>query len=201
MHDDARLTVRGEATRARIVGMAAELIFARGVSATSLDDVLAASGTSKSQMYHYFADRDALVAAVARYQTGRVLDVQRDMLADAVSLDALHRWRDMVLSIARITGCAGGCPVGSLASQLGHDDALRRELQESFTEWEAMLHAYFERLRGAGVLRLDADSGRLATALITAFQGGCLLAQTARAIRPLEISLEMALEHVMRQCA
>ena len=46
---------------------AAELVAERGVEGTSLDEVLAAAGASKSQLYRYFAGRDELVeAAVAR---------------------------------------------------------------------------------------------------------------------------------------
>jgi TetR/AcrR family transcriptional regulator, transcriptional repressor for nem operon len=50
------LTVRGAATRARIVEAAAALIYEHGVERTSLDDVMAASGASKSQLYHYFVE-------------------------------------------------------------------------------------------------------------------------------------------------
>ena len=50
------LTARGAATRARIVEAAADLIYARGVEQTSLDEVMATSGVSKSQLYHYFAE-------------------------------------------------------------------------------------------------------------------------------------------------
>ncbi len=56
-----RLTARGAATRARIVAAAASLVYERGFAGTSLDDVMAATGTSKSQLYHYFADKDALI--------------------------------------------------------------------------------------------------------------------------------------------
>src|SRR6516225_2467679 len=60
-------TGRGRASRERIVERAAELVAERGVEGTSLDEVLAAAGASKSQLYHYFAGRDELVeAAVAR---------------------------------------------------------------------------------------------------------------------------------------
>ena len=38
----------------------------------SLDDVIAAAGVSKSQLYHYFADKDDLVRAVIARQTARV---------------------------------------------------------------------------------------------------------------------------------
>ncbi|WP_345125010.1 helix-turn-helix domain-containing protein [Streptomyces chiangmaiensis] len=50
-------------TRSRIVEAAAELFHVDGVHAVTLDDVRAASGTSKSQLYHHFADKDELVRA------------------------------------------------------------------------------------------------------------------------------------------
>ena len=47
-------TGRGRASRERIVEHAAELFAERGVAGASLDDVLAAAGAGKSQLYHYF---------------------------------------------------------------------------------------------------------------------------------------------------
>ena len=40
-------TARGAATHSRVVNAAADLIYARGVDRTSLDDVMAESGVSK----------------------------------------------------------------------------------------------------------------------------------------------------------
>src|SRR5271154_2775552 len=87
-------TARGMATRARIVDAAANLMRARGVSNTSLDAVLAASNASKSQLYHYFADKDGLVLAVVERQAERVLAAQEALLRDLTSLAGLRRWRD-----------------------------------------------------------------------------------------------------------
>jgi AcrR family transcriptional regulator len=52
-----RLTAREAATRDRIVLAAADLMYAKGVNATTLDDVRAATGTSKSQLYRHFPTR------------------------------------------------------------------------------------------------------------------------------------------------
>src|SRR5246500_2343981 len=88
------LTARGAATRARIVEAAADWICAHGVEHPSLDDVMAASGVSKSQLYHYFADKDALVLEVIARQTGRVLQSQQPHLGALDSLRALKSWRN-----------------------------------------------------------------------------------------------------------
>src|SRR5579864_1482741 len=108
------LTARGAATRSRIVEAAAELIYTQGVEGTSLDDVMAASGVSKSQLYHYFADKDALVLEVIARQTERVLDGQRPHLEALDSLPALKAWRDTFVRLNKAAQYRG-CPLGSLA--------------------------------------------------------------------------------------
>ena len=77
-----RLTSRGAATRERIVAGAAALIYERGVASTSLDDIMAATRTSKSQLYHYFADKDALVLVVIRHQLDQIIAGQETELRD-----------------------------------------------------------------------------------------------------------------------
>ena len=60
----AASTPRGKRTRDTIVDAAAALMYVDGVAGTSVDKVLAASGAGKSQMYHYFKNKEQLVAAV-----------------------------------------------------------------------------------------------------------------------------------------
>src|SRR5262245_12328379 len=130
-------TSRGAATRARIVTVAAELMRAQGVANTSLDTVLAASDTSKSQLYHYFADKDALVLAVIRRQTECVLATEGASPSELTSIAALRRWRDGVIEQTRARDGAGGCPLGSLVSELAESPRSRALLNEGFTRWEA----------------------------------------------------------------
>ena len=75
-----RLTARGAAMRERIVSAAADLVWAQGAGETSLDDVMQKSGASKSQLYHYFADKDALLREAAALQTKRVLATHGQLL-------------------------------------------------------------------------------------------------------------------------
>lgn len=197
-----RLTTRGAATRARIVAAAADLVFARGVAGTSLDDVMAASATSKSQLYHYFDDKDALLREVIAFQTRRVLDFQGPQLHHLDSLAGLRAWRDAIVTSNRTRQGAGGCPLGSLASELADssEDA-RVLLVDSFRSWEAPLAAGLGRMRRRGDLAADADPAVLATAIMAALQGGLLLAQTMRDSQPLALALDMALEHVAHRTA
>jgi AcrR family transcriptional regulator len=82
-------TRQGRGTRERIVRAAAELMAERGGAATSLDDVIGATGASKSQLYHYFGDKRGLVQAVVEFQCAAVLGGQAHALA------SVNRWPDL----------------------------------------------------------------------------------------------------------
>jgi AcrR family transcriptional regulator len=193
----ARLTARGEATRARILRAAVDLMYVKGVGTTTLDDVRAASGTSKSQLYHHFTDKDALVRAVVADQAGDVLERQEQQLRRLSSFRGLERWRDAIVQRNALRNGAYGCPLGSLASELSdqNEDA-RKTLAKVFETWEKLLAAGLERMRAAGVLRPGANPETLAVGVMAALQGGYLLAQTAHDTTRMEIALDMALDHV-----
>lgn len=195
----ARRTAQGEATRARIIDAAADLMFARGAAGTSLDDVLAATATSKSQLYHYFADKDGLILAVIARQTDRVLADQAPYLHQLDSLAGLRRWCDAIIALQREHRGVGGCPIGSLASELADTtEPARALLIDSFARWEGMIRAGLQTMHDASRLRPDADPAGLAAAVIAALEGGLLLTQTTRSTRHLELALGMAIEHIAR---
>lgn len=197
-HDPpAALTGRGRATRERITAAAAELMHARGVARTSLDDVLAATGTSKSQLYHYFGDKSDLVRAVVARQAEAVLQAQQPELDAIDSFAALLRWRDKLVALQERHGCSRGCPLGSLATELaGSDELGRQALVAAFSAWQDRLRAGLATLRDRGELDGHANLDALALGLLTAAQGGLLLAHTTRSVRPLEVALDTALGQV-----
>ena len=190
------LTARGAATRSRIVDAAADLIYAHGVEGTSLDQVMAQSGVSKSQLYHYFADKDALILEVIALQTERVLGAQQSHVGALDSLEALRSWRNAIVQLNQEVR-AGGCPVGSLANELANASAgARKRLAGSFGAWTDYLERGLATMRARGDLAPTADPHELAIALLSAVQGGLLLAKTAKSNRALEIALDMAIDHV-----
>ena len=193
------LTRRGALTRARIVEAAARRIHAQGARGTSLDEIMADSDTSKSQLYHYFASKDDLLHAVIELQTDRVMAAQSAHLDRLDSLAGLCRWRDLLVGYSRATSGVGGCPLGSLASELAeHSESARNRLVASFETWESPIVTGLRAMHARGDLATDADPDALATATMSALQGGLLLAQTRRSTRPLQLALDMAIAHIAR---
>jgi TetR/AcrR family transcriptional repressor of nem operon len=193
-----RLTARGAATRARIVAAAASLVYERGFAGTSLDDVMAATGTSKSQLYHYFADKDALIREVIKAQLGRIIAAQEAAgMREVASWEALQRWCDHFVTATQATDGAGGCPLGSLVGELAdQSEPARRVLAQCFADWQSYLSEGFQAMRDNGELAANADPAELALTMLSALQGGLLMAQTMRSAHPLELALNMALQHM-----
>jgi TetR/AcrR family transcriptional repressor of nem operon len=192
-----RLTRRGLATRDRIVRAAATLMYANGVNGTTLDDVRIASGTSKSQLYRHFVDKESLVQEVISLRAHEVLARQRQRLERLDSIRGLELWRDDIVRRNALRNGAHGCELGSFAGELAdQDETARASLNDHFNTWHGLLTAGLARMIDKGVLRPDADPEVLAIGLMAALQGGYLLAQTARDVAPMKVALDMALEHV-----
>jgi AcrR family transcriptional regulator len=174
------------------VAAAADLILQQGVAGTTLEDVRAQAGVSSSQIYHYFADKETLVRAVVDYRAEAVVgETHEPALAAIEGIDGLRAWRDMIISVQEDAGCQGGCPLGSLGSELAElDHVARRDVAAGFSRWETAIRACLQGMRDRGQLVPAADTDQLATAMLAALEGGLLLAQVERNVRPLAAALD-----------
>jgi AcrR family transcriptional regulator len=200
-HLSSQFTPKGIATRARIVATAADLILARGVGGTSLDDVRLSTLTSKSQLFHYFpGGKSELISAIAAFQGERVLQAQRPHLDALDTWAAWRGWRDAVICHYGAQP-HWGCPIGSLASELaGREPERAAEVAVFLNRWRGYLEAGLRRMRISGLLRPDADPEQLALAIFAALQGGLLLTQIVQSIDPLVAALDGALA-MLREAA
>lgn len=190
-----RLTRKGAETRARIVAEAARLMYEQGTTDATLEDIRDAARVSGSQIYHYFPDKQALLLAVIEHQSQAVLDLQQPHLGRLDSLAGLRRWRDALVKAQRMQQCRGGCPLGGLGSEVAENNpAARLAVASGFQRWEAAIRAGLAAMHDRG--ELDADPEDLALGVLAALQGGLLLTQLQRTVRPLEVALDTVLDHV-----
>lgn len=190
-------TEKGERTRARIVATAATLMLHDGVAGTTIEGVCETAGVGKSQIYHYFDDKNELVRAVVESQAELVLGGQEPHLTNVRGWESWDAWRDFIVDLQRENGCGVGCPLGSLASELADADELTRDvLVRSFQRWERAFHDGVQQMKDMGLVRQDADAAFLATTFLAALQGGLLLCQTCKDVSPLETSLTGAIAYL-----
>ena len=189
-------TGRGRASRERIVERAAELFAERGVAETSLDEVLAAAGAGKSQLYHYFRGRDDLVEAAVGLRCAQVLAGLTQALGSVASLAGLEQALAGFVAGFEQMGLPG-CPIGSLATEVaGRNEGARVQAAAAFDAWERLFADALERMRGRGELRPEASPAVLATALLASIEGGMVLSQTRKDPASLHLAVEAGLGQV-----
>ena len=188
---DGRYSAKGEATRQRMIHAAALLIRENGVPETTLDDVLEATSTSKSQLFHYFpAGRSDLLVAVATHEAAQVLEAQEPYLSDLSSSEAWERWRRAVMD--HYIQLGDRCPLGALTSELGKTSAETRNIVTTlYDTWESALAHGVAALPGQ-----SHDATRVARCILTAIQGGVVMLRATGRVDYLEAALAQAMEPI-----
>jgi AcrR family transcriptional regulator len=188
-------TRRGRDTRLRIIVVAAELMYERGLSATSIVGVLAASGTGKSQFYHYFSSREELLGEVLDHQLDLILEEQNSF--PLATWGGIQAWLQALVLRHETERGLRGCPLGSIVSEvLDQSGHLRSRGAEAFARWESALADELLKLQNAGQLRGDADPATLAEVTIAILQGGYLLSSTKQEAAPMRNAAAAALAHL-----
>jgi len=195
---DRQLTAKGEATRSRIIKAAAEVLREKGVVLTTLDDVMARSRTSKSQLFHYFPQgKDELLLATARFEADQVIADQQPYLGCLDSWEAWQQWRDVV--IKRYSEQGDQCPLGQLTLHLGRTTPGTRALVAQLMErWQEYLAVGMRSLQAAGRLPSDLDVEERSASLLAAIQGGVAILQATGRIYHLRAALDIWIADLRR---
>lgn len=193
----ATRTAKGAETRLRIIRAAADLFHKQGVAATSPDQVIAASGTGKSQFYHYFGSKEGLVHEVL--QTW--LDAVRGGTYPADP--AIGSWRDLEqwfrahVKWQKRFQMTRGSPLGTLGNEVTADDELvRQDLTLIFEVVRNKLAAFFIREKAAGRLEARAREHELADFCLATVEGAMLMGRISRSSAVVEATIDEALAHL-----
>ncbi|MGK5740362.1 TetR/AcrR family transcriptional regulator [Micromonospora sp. URMC 103] len=190
------LTRKGAATRRRIVAGAADEVRERGVDETRLEDVMARTATSKSQLFHYFpGGKEELLLAVAQHEADQVLADQQPMLGDLTSWAAWEAWRDRLVVRYREQG--DRCPLGGLLGPTGRRaPAARAVITGLMLRWETAIADGIRHMQSTGDIAAEVDADRTAAALLAGIQGGVLLLLSTGETGHLEAVLDLAIDNL-----
>jgi TetR/AcrR family transcriptional regulator, transcriptional repressor for nem operon len=152
---------------------AMDVFWTRGYEATSLDDLCAATGLSRSSFYATFESKHALLLRTV----DRYAEIRAPAFAAALAGPRnIHDAIAGVLSelIDQIVSGAGrrGCFLGNCAAELPRGDrAALARVRHGLLKIELVFRAALERAKAAGELPHGAEVGELARFLTAGFQG------------------------------
>lgn len=190
------LTDKGRSTRQRIVEGAASVIRERGVAATTLDDVLVRTRTSKSQIFHYFpAGKEELLLAVAEHEAALVLSDQQPQLGSLNSWRAWQEWREAVLDRYRTQGQQ--CPLNVLVTQLGRNTPGAQAVVSQLLErWQGEIATGIREMQRQRKVSSKLDPDQVAAALLAGIQGGVVVMLSTGSLKHLEAALDVGISNL-----
>ncbi|MGH3581697.1 MAG: TetR/AcrR family transcriptional regulator [Mycobacterium sp.] len=188
------LTAKGAATRDRIVLGAATEIRARGVALTTLDDIRARTGTSKSQLFHYFpGGKEQLLLAVAQHEAEQVLADQQPHLGALTSWAAWQRWREAVVDRYRRQGQS--CPLSMLMSEIGRTTPGAQAVTTALMQrWHDEIADGIRDMQTQGKISARVDARKSSAALLAGIQGGVGILLATGDLSYLEHALDVGIE-------
>jgi AcrR family transcriptional regulator len=190
---------RGQETRQRILDVAIASILAKGFDATSIEEIVAGAGITRSGFFYHFPDKDAL----ARALLGRYLEEDRAVFAGVfaraaeLSDDPLHRFLIALKLLAEIMADLPnghpGCIVATVCYQERLFDQQVRDLnRESVLAWRRQFLAELETVAARYPPREPVDLAELADMISTVIEGGIVMSKALG--DPLALSRQILLE-------
>ena len=199
----------GTATRERILAAAERLVIDNGFAATSVDQVIAESGTSKGAFFHHFASKlDLARSLVDRYAAADLAHLDQSAAqAQAATSDPAGR----VIAFLRIfedgadelMAAQSGCLYVSVLTerQLARSGT-RERISKSIAAWRTVLARLLSDALQTCPAGQVIDTDALADHLFVTFEGAFILARSTsepRHMRAQLTVLRQLLESLLRE--
>jgi TetR/AcrR family transcriptional regulator, transcriptional repressor for nem operon len=185
-------------TRERLLEVAEAAVLAKGFAATSIDELIAAVGITKSGFFYHFKDKaDLAKAMLLRYleQDKAVLDELFDR-ADELNEDPLHGFlvglKMFAEMMANLPANYPGCLAASFAYQdTLFNDEVRTLNAEGMLAWRERFRERFALIAARYPPRMEADLDALSDMAYSLVEGGLILGRVLKdnSILPRQILL------------
>ena len=173
---------KGDETREQILAVAESSVLAKGFAATSIEEIIAAVGLTKSGFFYHFRDKGELAKGLLlRYlaQDKQLLD---DLFAraDELNSDPLHGFLVALKlfeeMLANLPEVHPGCLAASFAYQ---DQLFNREIRSlnagGILAWRTRFRARLDAIAARYPPKQDVDLDALADMAATLVEGGLVL--------------------------
>lgn len=157
-----------------VVAAARDEFWRRGYTATSIDDLTAATGLGKGSLYGAFGDKHALYLRALDEYIATSIDVVRAQLRDPAHTARdriVHHIRAQAKAIAADTGLRGCMMAKSAAELAATDDAVEQRVGRAYTVWRDELADCIREAQRDGAVDAQQNPRALATTLLAFLRG------------------------------
>lgn len=185
------MKTKGEITRDRILASARELFNSKGFNATTINDLVAATGMQKGSLYFYFSGKDAIAQEVLKEATCEFMEFLRVALAGDNPGESIEKFFRSALDKHLATGFIGGCIFGNTALEMSDSNPeFSGAIDRVFDEWIDRVAFAVAGAQKNGQIRADVKSDALARQIIATIEGGIMMSRLKKAEQPMKECLE-----------
>jgi len=180
------MSEKGEKSRENIVDAAYALFKKKGFAATSINDLMAASGLKKGTIYFHFSGKEEIALLVLQRAREQLMEFLETVTTGATPADALENYFAGTIALHHSHEFIGGCIFGNAALEMADsNELLARFINQVFRDWTMKLRQIIAEGQGAGQVRDDLAADALAQQLVTATEGAIMLARLRKNDAPL----------------
>jgi TetR/AcrR family transcriptional repressor of nem operon len=177
---------KGDQVREQVLAKAAGLFNRQGFRATSISDLLAATGVKKGSLYFHFPGKRELGLAVLTRARGGFIKFLQHALQGSTAWERLEGFFDAALAKHRKCNFVGGCLWGNTALEMADEDPkYSRLVADVFEEWIALIETVIADGQRAGEMRTDLPARALARHVVATVEGGIMLSRLSKSAGPL----------------
>jgi TetR/AcrR family transcriptional repressor of nem operon len=178
---------KGADTRERLLDAAESAVLEKGFAATSIEELIAAVGITKSGFFYHFPDKGALAKALLERYLEREEELFDDLFARARDLDddPLHAFLIGLKLMAEVmSDLPSGHPGCLVASYCYQENLFNRDVRELNREgalrWRRRFRSYLDEIAERYPPKVDVDLDAVADMFSALADGGIILAKTVR---------------------
>jgi len=158
--------------RQQILRAAGRCFAGQGFHATTMQDIIKASGLSAGAIYNYFASKEDIIVAIAAERHDREAALFHAAAGEPDPYVAVQRLARAMFEQLSEAGQDEERRVGvQLWAEALGNDKLSGMAKEGTAEPYRVLSALVERMKASGELPAELDSGAMARVMIALFQG------------------------------
>ncbi|MDE1994623.1 MAG: TetR/AcrR family transcriptional regulator [Rhizobiaceae bacterium] len=178
---------RGEETRSRILEVAEAAVLAKGFGGTSIDELIAETGITKSGFFYHFRDKNELAKALLQRYIENDERIYDDIFGRARELmdDPLQAFLlGLKLLSELLSDLPNGHPGCLVAAFCYYERLFDHEIQminrDAALAWRRRFSLMFEEIMAIYAPRLPLDADQLADMLSSVLEGGIVLSKALR---------------------
>jgi TetR/AcrR family transcriptional repressor of nem operon len=185
------VTSKGDRTRSKILDEAAQVFNRKGFSATSINDILKASGTTKGNLYFHFSSKGEIGLEVLKREKQAFMSFLDGILNEGPPGQGLKNFFEEALSKHRQQDFIGGCIFGNTALEASDTSPeLAAFVASVFDDWIMKIAQNVDRAQQTGHIRRDVPARNLAEMIVSTVEGGIMQTRLLKSEKPLQHSLD-----------